>query len=240
MTTTDPTASMGGPLSEAADMRREIVLREINQGALAGMHSEISEQAADLVLAALDRYDAWKAEQEGGDLAEVKAALRPGFAITLSQLIAEAQKDTHPLADAAGSTGPYVVQGCVVYGAQQLRDALRTVWKHVPPLLDELESARARVGVLEGQLATAQEQLAHFAAQHQPHNNMYRTCRTCKDGYGEPRPWPCEDALRLGLVGNCPECAGPTLRGVDRECPKCDTELSTRALGLDGGGSDER
>ena len=41
------------------DMRREIVLREINQGALAGMSSEISEQAADLVLNALDAFDAW-------------------------------------------------------------------------------------------------------------------------------------------------------------------------------------
>lgn len=45
----------------ADDMRREIVLREINQGALAGMQSEISEQGADLVLAALDRYDTWAA-----------------------------------------------------------------------------------------------------------------------------------------------------------------------------------
>lgn len=41
------------------DMRREIVLRELNQGALAGLPSEISAQAADLVLAALDRYDTW-------------------------------------------------------------------------------------------------------------------------------------------------------------------------------------
>lgn len=47
------------------DMRREIVLREINQGALAGMPSQISEQAADLVLAALDRYDEWALEQRG-------------------------------------------------------------------------------------------------------------------------------------------------------------------------------
>jgi hypothetical protein len=43
------------------DMRREIVLREINQGALAGMQSQITEEAADLVLDALDRYDRWKA-----------------------------------------------------------------------------------------------------------------------------------------------------------------------------------
>jgi hypothetical protein len=41
------------------DMRREIVLRELSQGALAGLPSEVSAQAADLVLAALDRYDTW-------------------------------------------------------------------------------------------------------------------------------------------------------------------------------------
>ncbi|WP_239404661.1 hypothetical protein [Frankia sp. Cj3] len=40
------------------DMRRQIVLRAINTGALAGMSSEISEYAADLVIDALDRYDA--------------------------------------------------------------------------------------------------------------------------------------------------------------------------------------
>lgn len=44
-------------------MRREIVLREINQGALAGMSSKITTYAADLVVDALDRYDAWVAIQ---------------------------------------------------------------------------------------------------------------------------------------------------------------------------------
>lgn len=48
------------------DMRRQIVLRELGQGALAGMRSEISEQAADLVLAALDRYDGWATAQAAG------------------------------------------------------------------------------------------------------------------------------------------------------------------------------
>lgn len=50
---------------EDQDMRREIILREINQGALAGMTSRITDQAADLVLAALDRYDEWALEQWG-------------------------------------------------------------------------------------------------------------------------------------------------------------------------------
>jgi hypothetical protein len=43
------------------DMRREVVLRELNQGALAGMPTEVTEQAVDLVLAVLNRYDAWAA-----------------------------------------------------------------------------------------------------------------------------------------------------------------------------------
>ncbi|RKN56746.1 hypothetical protein D7231_34615 [Streptomyces klenkii] len=55
-------------------MRREIVLREINQGALAGMQSGITEQAADLVLAALDRYDAWAAERLETRLARIAEA----------------------------------------------------------------------------------------------------------------------------------------------------------------------
>ena len=50
--------------AEDDDMRREVVLRELNQGALAGFQSEVTEQAADLVLAALNRYDAWKAAQD--------------------------------------------------------------------------------------------------------------------------------------------------------------------------------
>jgi hypothetical protein len=41
------------------DLRREIVKREINQGALSGMSREVTEYAADLVLAALNRFDAW-------------------------------------------------------------------------------------------------------------------------------------------------------------------------------------
>jgi hypothetical protein len=40
-----------------ADMRIQVVRREINQGALAGMSSQISEYAAALVIAALDTFD---------------------------------------------------------------------------------------------------------------------------------------------------------------------------------------
>jgi hypothetical protein len=43
------------------DMRREVVLRELNDGALAGFDTRVTEQAVDLILAALNRYDAWKA-----------------------------------------------------------------------------------------------------------------------------------------------------------------------------------
>ena len=56
------------------DMRRQIVLREINQGALAGMPSEISESAASLVLAALDRYDTWAAAGPTARLARIAEA----------------------------------------------------------------------------------------------------------------------------------------------------------------------
>lgn len=60
--------------TQTDDMRREIVLREINQGALAGMQSEISEQAADLVLTALDRYDTWAASNPAARLARIAEA----------------------------------------------------------------------------------------------------------------------------------------------------------------------
>jgi hypothetical protein len=53
-----------GEFAEDDDVRREVVLRELNQGALAGFQSEVTERAADLVLAALNRYDAWKAAQD--------------------------------------------------------------------------------------------------------------------------------------------------------------------------------
>jgi hypothetical protein len=61
---------------QADDMRREIVLREINQGALAGMPSQITEQAADLILKALDRYDTWAAARLAARLARIAEAHR--------------------------------------------------------------------------------------------------------------------------------------------------------------------
>lgn len=45
------------------DMRIEVVRRELNQGALAGMHSEVTEHAAALVVAALDAYEQHLREQ---------------------------------------------------------------------------------------------------------------------------------------------------------------------------------
>jgi hypothetical protein len=41
-----------------ADMRIEIVKRELHQGALAGMDIEISDYAARLIITALDTFDA--------------------------------------------------------------------------------------------------------------------------------------------------------------------------------------
>lgn len=61
-------------IQQIDDMRREIVLREINQGALAGMQSKISEQAATEVLAALDRYDTWAAGKADARLTRIAEA----------------------------------------------------------------------------------------------------------------------------------------------------------------------
>jgi hypothetical protein len=44
--------------SDLADMRIEVVKREISQGALAGFDVQISDYAARLVIAALDSFDA--------------------------------------------------------------------------------------------------------------------------------------------------------------------------------------
>jgi hypothetical protein len=51
---TNPAAAT---LVAEADMRIQVVKREINQGALAGLGSEISDYAAALVVAALDSFD---------------------------------------------------------------------------------------------------------------------------------------------------------------------------------------
>lgn len=45
------------------ELRRDVLLRELNTGALAGFDSRVTEQAADLLLAVLNRYDAWKANR---------------------------------------------------------------------------------------------------------------------------------------------------------------------------------
>lgn len=49
----DPT----GDDASIADMRIEVVKRELNQGALAGFDSSVTEYAAKLVVAALDTFD---------------------------------------------------------------------------------------------------------------------------------------------------------------------------------------
>lgn len=58
---------------DRADMRIEIVKREINQGALAGSDSAITSYAAQLVIAALDSFDAYCREED------LKAEFRRGF-----------------------------------------------------------------------------------------------------------------------------------------------------------------
>jgi len=97
--------------------------------------------------------------------------------------------------------------------------------KDLAPLIKA--QALAEVAHLQERLDTAEGRLAPFAAQHRPCKNMFRTCVTCRDGYGEPLPWPCKDASRLDLVGNCTECGAPTLRGSDQTCPTCDADLGS-------------
>jgi len=63
----------------------------------------------------------------------------------------------------------------------------------------ERDAALVNAKQLQGRLDTAEGRVAHFAAQHQPHDNLFKTCRSCKDGYGEPLPWPCKDAEAAGL-----------------------------------------
>lgn len=61
------------------DMRIEIVKREINQGALAGLGSEITDYAARLIVAALDSYDEHleaEAFRRGFETGELNAHLR--------------------------------------------------------------------------------------------------------------------------------------------------------------------
>lgn len=48
-------------------MKCRVSTREINQGALAGMGSEISEYAARLVIAALDQFDYQTVQTAWGD-----------------------------------------------------------------------------------------------------------------------------------------------------------------------------
>lgn len=55
--TTDEDADWARYQAAQGDMRIQIVQRAINQGALAGLASEISEYAAWLVVDALDTYD---------------------------------------------------------------------------------------------------------------------------------------------------------------------------------------
>ena len=50
-----------------ADMRIQVVLREINQGALEGFSSEISEYAARLIIQALDDFDYQSLQRAWGD-----------------------------------------------------------------------------------------------------------------------------------------------------------------------------
>lgn len=67
-----------GDAAARADMRIEVVKREINQGALAGFDSTISDYAARLIIAALDSFDEEALKEEfrrGFEAGELNTAL---------------------------------------------------------------------------------------------------------------------------------------------------------------------
>jgi hypothetical protein len=70
-----------------ADMRIEVVKRELNQGALAGFDSSITDYAARLIIAALDSFDEDALKQE----------FRRGFQLgeENARLLARAGGETH-------------------------------------------------------------------------------------------------------------------------------------------------
>lgn len=75
-------SDLGVKPEDYADMRIEVVKREVNQGALAGMDRRITTYAAQLVVAALDSFDeeARKAEfRRGFELGVLNERLRLGL-----------------------------------------------------------------------------------------------------------------------------------------------------------------
>ena len=101
------------------DMRREVILREVNQGALAGMQVEITEQAADLISAALDRFDAW--------------ALRKA----VGELVLAAVKAERCIPDGEHRTG------CVVYDGAKVRAQLHAAVEAIQELVGRTEGGEA-------------------------------------------------------------------------------------------------
>lgn len=99
------------------DMRREVVLREINQGALSGIEVDITEQAADLVVSALDRYDSHVLHQVVGEL-------------ILATVAAE-----RCIPDGKHRTG------CVVYDGAQVRERLHRAVEATQDLVGPLGDA---------------------------------------------------------------------------------------------------
>ena len=72
-------------MSTGGDMRIEVVKRELNQGALAGFESSVTDYAAKLVVSALDTYDEHA----------IAEAFRRGFELgeQNQRLLAEAERD---------------------------------------------------------------------------------------------------------------------------------------------------
>lgn len=264
MTTTSP-ASMGGPLSEAERPRNQHCM---NCGDTRGgpMGHETSECTYDSSI-----------------ITAVRGALKPSHRLVLGRLVHDAQQDTYPLAD--GSGGPYIVQGCVVNSAPQIQDAVRTIWKRVPTLLDELQAKRdevkhlrtkaeslltqngvlvtevrfqaeradgfreerdaatARVGVLEGQLATAQAELEQ---QRWYGEQLQMSIEGCSGKHADiqldEEPEPLDLGHEFLPVNGHPDDDECTHRADGTDNTYCGEPKAAHgsALGLDGGDPDER
>ena len=93
---------------DRADMRIEIVKRELKQGALSGLGSEVTDYAAGLVIAALDSYDQ-----------HVLAAERARIKRSLSIAV---------LAALRSIPDGEIRNGCVVHDGAQVRERLRSAW----------------------------------------------------------------------------------------------------------------
>lgn len=119
----DAPSDQGMDDTTRADMRIEIVKRELNQGALAGLDSQITDHAARLVIAALDSYDQHVIARE-------REAIQRMLALPLLHAI-------RCIPDRQ------IRRGCVVSDGTRVREELRAAWQSIT----DPESTTGRSGL---------------------------------------------------------------------------------------------